>query len=553
MDNNFEKNLKDLIKTNIQIPDDVNTKIQNTYKKIGNANKPFNIKKLTSIAASLILVVTLGGNIWAYSQNKDNIFSWILQALNIEKEYNNNSQLINKSSQSDKTTITITDAGLDNNTLIVGYHVITDKNLNNTFILNGEKRIVYENTNINLLYKSCYEQFNNQIITKISDNEYIVYEMFDVSAYQLADNFTLITNINSIDNYITNGASEFLYENNNSIQGNWDFKIDISKHNNALKSSEYAINDFSITLDDGEVIELVNANISNITTSLTFYQGQYEMAHYTVELIDSNDNIILEKNLRTLSGGISKILTRTLDTNETITINIYKYDLGSNKIVQGSKKFNLSTYGKTNNNENKFSYSKTIFKDIILELPSDWKAHDYSADKPSRMLIDIKRKINNNRSTYDTDIRVTAYNYTEDFKNKYSLEELNDILQICLSLDYILTDEFNIYIHGTNDECVLSYNEVKDLINDKIKNISKNGKTINKDTLRIVEGFKILSSNKTKIGNIEAYKTVFSSNYEDTKEVYLFIYKNNIYQINISLSSYCIDEIQNIIKTINFN
>jgi len=239
----------------------------------------------------------------------------ILQALNIEKEYNNNSQLINKSSQSDKTTITITDAGLDNNTLIVGYHVITDKNLNNTFILNGEKRIVYENTNINLLYKSCYEQFNNQIITKISDNEYIVYEMFDVSAYQLADNFTLITNINSIDNYITNGASEFLYENNNSIQGNWDFKIDISKHNNALKSSEYAINDFSITLDDGEVIELVNANISNITTSLTFYQGQYEMAHYTVELIDSNDNIILEKNLRTLSGGISKILTRTLDTN----------------------------------------------------------------------------------------------------------------------------------------------------------------------------------------------------------------------------------------------
>jgi len=44
-------------------------------------------------------------------------------------------------------------------------------------------------------------------------------------------------------------------------------------------------------------------------------------------------------------------------------------------------------------------------------------------------------------------------------------------------------------------------------------------------------------------------ENIMKKNYWISKEERVQI-KNNIYQINISLSSYCIDEIQNIIKTI---
>lgn len=99
----------------------------------------------------------------------------------------------------------------------------------------------------------------------------------------------------------------------------------------------------------------------------------------------------------------------------------------------------------------------------------------------------------------------------------------------------------------------MSYDEIKDLLDNKITQIIKEGKTISKDEIKIVDGFKILYSDKVKIGDVDAYKIGYSSYYNDTKEIYLLIYNNTIYQIELNLSSYYIDEIEDMIKNIKFN
>lgn len=547
MDNNFEDNLKNLIKTNIQIPDDVNSKIQNAYAELNTPKKKTNVQKITSIAASITLVAVLGGNVLAYSQNKPNIFSWVLQAFNIETEYNNNSQPINQTVKNPGATITVTDVGLDKNLLIVGYHITTDKTLNTPFILSGEKRIIADDLNINVFYASLHEQLHNQVFTKISDNEYILYEMYNIATYQLPENFTFIANIKSLDNYTNQPIAEY-YQLGDTVSGEWNFKLDISKANSALTSTEYYIDDFSITLDNGEVVELVNTKVSNIATILTFYQTIPSMDIYTVELLDTAGNIILPKNLQTLSGGISEVLSKALSVNDTVKINIYKYGIGSNGLLaKGSADFILSKHGKIAV-ENKFAYSDTRFNDITVTIPDTWEVHDYD----TTMIIDIYRQINSKRNIQESDIGLITYNLENDFKKKYTLEELKDILETCLSLDYILTDEFTIHFDNTNEECILTYNEVVDLISGKITSITKNGRTFGKDALHSVEGFKILSTDKVKIGSIDAYKIISSSDYQDTKETYLFVYKGKVYVINVPLSSYFISEIEDIIKNISF-
>lgn len=548
MDNNFEKDLKDFIKTNTQIPDDVNSKIQNAYAELNTPKKKMNVQKITSIAASITLVAVLGGNVLAYSQNKPNIFSWVLQTFNIETEYNDNSRPINETVKNAGTTITVTDVGLDKNLLIVGYHITTDKPLNTPFVLSGEKRIIGDNLNINVFYASIYEQLHNQVLNKVSDNEYILYEMYNIASYQLPESFTFIANIKSLDNYSNNGGILEYYELGGTVAGEWNFKLDISKANSALTSTEYYIDDFSITLDNGEVVELVNAKVSDIATVLTFYQEAPSMSRYTVELLDTNGNIVLPKDLQTLSGGTSEILAKKLDVSDILKINIYKYEFGSNELLaQGSGNFTLSKHGKIAT-ENKFAYSDISFNDITLKTPDTWEVHDYD----TTMIIDIYRQINSKRNIQETGIGLIAYNLENDFKKKYTLDELKDMLETCLSLDYILTDEFTIHFDNTSEECILTYNEVVDLISGKITSISKNGRTFGKDALHLVDGFKILSTDKVKIGSIDAYKIISSSDYQDTKETYLFVYKDNVYKIDLSLSSYFVSEIEDIIKNISF-
>ncbi len=68
--------------------------------------------------------------------------------------------------ESNQIAVTVTYIEIDN---WISYK--NNQKLNNVFILNGEKRLIGENLNLNIFYNSIYEQFNNQLLTKVSDKD----------------------------------------------------------------------------------------------------------------------------------------------------------------------------------------------------------------------------------------------------------------------------------------------------------------------------------------------------------------------------------------------
>lgn len=110
MDNKeFEKQLEK-IKELKEVPVSVDEKIQKAFAKIEENEKQeketrktkFNFSRILSMAVCLIMVIFLVGNGVAYAYGMPNIYSWILEKIDIKKEYKENGEYTLDYSQRDE-------------------------------------------------------------------------------------------------------------------------------------------------------------------------------------------------------------------------------------------------------------------------------------------------------------------------------------------------------------------------------------------------------------------------------------------------------------------
>ena len=86
----FDKKIKNELQEKLKVPQLVEEKLNETYKKIDSMDyksKRFSFSKISQIAASLVVIVFLAGNGIAYARGRDNIYSWVLNKIGIQKEY----------------------------------------------------------------------------------------------------------------------------------------------------------------------------------------------------------------------------------------------------------------------------------------------------------------------------------------------------------------------------------------------------------------------------------------------------------------------------------
>lgn len=146
MDNKeFEKKLEQ-IKAFKEVPVSVDEKIQKAYEKIEENEKiekevrkqrsKCNFSRVLGVAASVVMCIFLAGNGVAYAKGEPNIYSWILEKIDIKKEYKENGEYTLDYSKRD-----------ENNNIIWNYN--TDSTLEAQYDLVGTLEITNDRIYIN--------------------------------------------------------------------------------------------------------------------------------------------------------------------------------------------------------------------------------------------------------------------------------------------------------------------------------------------------------------------------------------------------------------------
>lgn len=391
MDNKeFEKKLEE-IKTFKEVPLSVDEKIQKAFEKIEENEKlekevkkqksKFNFSRVLSLAASFVMVIFLAGNGVAYAKGEPNIYSWVLEKIGIQKEYEEIKTEINQTVEVEatqeyfagtknyKVKMSLKDIGYDNNLLIAGWTIECPELIEMFTQYEGQEiaeiRSEIEDTleldlsiNINnqdIVYNyslpdGVEEFINSYRITKcLSDNEILIYEIFILDDLNIDEIKDIEINIRRIIESYSDGAWEV-------ANGNWNFIVkDIKKNTEFIKeydlpvTVEYIVdkeyveeynedgsiqkrsNQMNVTTDGEKGIIKTNKIINCKSASLMYMTSNLEIEStvdptyfYCCDITDANGNIILEKTLLYFLENEPLITQEKLKEGETYYINVYK-------------------------------------------------------------------------------------------------------------------------------------------------------------------------------------------------------------------------------------
>lgn len=374
MDNQkFEKKLEQ-IKTLNNVPVSIDDKIQKAYKQIDENEKgrnmekqsKFKLNKVLSLAASFVIVVFLAGNGIAYAKGEDNIYSWILNKIGMQKEYEEKSQEIKISAISNETNIEVESAMINEEIVMVCYKINTNVPLKGKIYLFGDKYLNINNKKYDVEYKNIdIERENSTLSEKINENEYKVYEIYKLEDNEIAESVNLEVNISLIADEENVYSSTFYIDKDieverfgNEIEGKWNFKFDINKNSQAnYNYYEYKLvnNQFIFTkeilnlqqeLTDNyetpkinieRIKKINNLNIIQINAEGTWFSGyvwegnkkteysEEALMSLTIEIKDKESNkIILNKGIkRVLMGGKTEVILGDIDLKGELEMNIY--------------------------------------------------------------------------------------------------------------------------------------------------------------------------------------------------------------------------------------
>lgn len=315
-------------------------KIENITKKEKIKMKKYNFKKVSSFC---LVALFLASNLYSYATENKNIFTWAFDKLGITQKYEENKIDINESQTSNGYELVLENYGLDKDTLIMTFDLKSEEELEIEYPFIEEADIYfYESIKI-IDENNQYDISNNnitKIVEKISNTEYKICELYKIDGTEITENSKL-----DIKFYL-----EKLLEGKNGLDyetlGDWNFNIAINNEKLNLNFEEFDVINKETTLETiskTDVNKFMDANgnyfhgdatvkvlklkNSNIVTKLSvLLDGFYRSNNnYTIEILDNNNNVILDKDIQYIVGGcIQDIIIRNIDMNSKIKINIYQ-------------------------------------------------------------------------------------------------------------------------------------------------------------------------------------------------------------------------------------
>lgn len=368
-DEEFDKLLKEKMKSDTYIPEKIDKLFYDFEKsKIDNNHKVYKFRryfKSVSIAACAMLVIFIGGCTYAHVNGKETIISPILSKLGINSKYEENSTKFNDEFVSENVKIKLKDGAIDDTTLILGYEIEIANNNQDTWLeIIGDYKINGMN----------FEPVN-AIVDKISDNEYVYYQVFDVSEIMM-DNLEKVyisSKIFEIKEYTECEDDNLAYpEYGECLKGEWNFDESISVKN-LEENKKYEFD----SIKEYEILPNVNISVTEfITGSYTnILKIKVDKTNYTGNDFEKYYKIVDKQN-----NEIAMFIDEPRDYDDRV----YNDRLVSEKIKKNSE-IKIEVYLKEEN-EKEFRNVVTIPVDLskVVEKDKDldeWK--EYVGDEYS--------------------------------------------------------------------------------------------------------------------------------------------------------------------------
>lgn len=556
MENNFNDNLEKRIFEKLE----KKIAIENFKRK---QKKKFQSYTGIKVASILIISAMLLGNAFSYATDNENIFSWILNKIGIFQEYNEEKNNVNITKENNGISLTLTDYGIDRNTLIVGYTLkfeqkeeFIEKLFNDSKIVDGTDVYGLENKNTELFYK-------------ISDTEYTVYELYTIDASKLSNDVYFESRI------------QLLKESDNpenvNIFREWEFRIELDKEKITLDYNEFDVENKTVTLQSingkedyhNPKASIIRIKRSKLTTKLVVLIEDYatDGVAYFVEVEDENGRILLENNTEYGIGGVpTDIVFKRIEFDSKISVKFYETNVATNEIYyEGTIELDLSK-DLIEKEEKEITKIKKKWRNLEFEYNEKYEFHSDSSESVIRekpvsysFMIHMFDKIKDTICTkgvigghcYKNQL---DYNLEEVFETKRKLDNFSAGLTI--GKYYIINthkEGYDGYLESTiNHEQMMDLLDGKDItsfsyMSSDIGMVPAGNVTFNKKDFWF-QNTEFVDERKIKIDNVDAI--TYTITLSETTREYLFIKDGYIYEISCPTNFEVEDEVKEFIDSI---
>ena len=465
-----------------------------------------------------------------------------------------------------KNELTFKEAKIENNKLLIKLELATKstpiKDLNNLFKVGlARLEIGPDIYSLNENYDEIFE------ISKLNDNLYEVYLIYDVRGLNVDRNINFIADI-EIEEY------EGSYFDNNSREiGKWNLKFSVlddmikdfdekyRTENLIIKAGETAYSDEYCEVFGIRVLEeniILNCLLSNYSTEPGIA--------YRLEFFDSDNNsLMVGEEVQVIGGAHQDILLKKFDLNSEINVEMNVYLEKDEKLGYTSTKLILSDYIK----EIKDNLDEKIEIGHSNGIEFSFDSNKLEVQKNNAFdVINLKYleyPIGLNRIGEKDGFYVWAHGfYINKYKNKFNedLEELYDTREMVLELGLNETrrEEYTIYedigpydewgIATDTKEYIFTHEEIMNIYNGG--KIEKNGKEFDKEKFKEISkpyGEYKNFANVTIKGK-EAITYIYYNGEAIRK--YLIIIDDCIYEITVPLNLVAKEDFDNVLNSINF-
>ncbi len=335
----FDKEFRKQIQEDTKIPDNINQLFSNFESEVNmkeNNKQKSNVVTFfrnVSVAACAVVVLGIGGCTFAHINGVENILSPLLNNLGINSKYKENATEFNNEVTKENITVKLLDGAIDDTLLIVGAKIDV-QNIQGSWIeINGQYKI--NDLQINPI---------NTTIDRLTDSEFIYYQVFDVSEIDIKnkENVKIELNIIEIKEYNEVEDIDSAYIEYGKVYTNgWDFEETISVKNlSDAKRFEftdlktYKTNN-NIEISVPEFITGSYSNILKIKTDKTNYNGDSFEKYYKILDDQKNEIATFNEEDRAYDHRVynDRLVLGNIDRNSKIYIEVYMQ-------VYGDEKFN---------------------------------------------------------------------------------------------------------------------------------------------------------------------------------------------------------------------
>lgn len=500
--------------------------------------RPYFVLKVASVIAIIGIV---SGNIYTYATYKKDMFSVVLEKIGMLSEYQNERKDVNITNDSEGYKLTLTDYGIDEDTLIIGYDLELAKKIEN-------KIRFFDNSKISDGDKVWKIDTNSNIetFTKITDTKYRVYKFYKMDTSKLSENVEFSTDIK---------LYEELDELHSEELASWSFKVNLENDKLNLEHEKYLVKN-----KETEIAKILEVSKTNLSTKITILLKRFipePGIKYYVEILDSDGNIILENRVEALFGGTPiDIILGKIDFDKRLIINIYETYENSNEMTKMDTLMLDLAKDLSEKSEQDVQRESKTFRDIefkyIKGSEMDEETYNEGMGDEETYYFGVKLYSNIGDTNVLDDIIMVGCR-----KNLYN-EDLETVVESINKLEYLggygISKEYTIFAAEDNiikEDVVLSHKQMMDLADGKDVNVD--GTVLNKKMLESrIHDIKIEDKRNTKIDTEDAI-TWLETFGEDCRREYVFLVNGYIYQVSCPIDFDNIYESEEFVESIRIN